>query len=163
MLCDQCKKNQATMHTVTIINGAKQEYYLCPECANGAQFKLPSLMDVLSGFYGGLPAQEQTACACSSTLKRFQESGLLGCPQCYQEYRQQLIPVIKRVQGGRLRHVGRRPQGGGTPPATEETQVAKELTEAERLKLELDEAVANEAYERAAELRDRLRSLQKEE
>ena len=33
MLCNECGKNQATVHSVQYINGAKSEVHLCAECA----------------------------------------------------------------------------------------------------------------------------------
>ncbi len=170
MLCDRCKQNQATVHSVTIINGVKQEHYLCSECAKGAQYKVPSLMDILSGFYGApQQIQQQSACACGSSMDLFQESGLLGCPDCYTSYRDELIPVIKRAQGGRLRHVGRRPmrlepQEAAAAQQEEAKEDAKpQLSEVDRLKEELNKAVQEERFERAAELRDRIRTLEKGE
>ena len=33
MMCQKCGKNIATVHTMTVINGVKDEKYLCSECA----------------------------------------------------------------------------------------------------------------------------------
>lgn len=165
MLCDNCKNNQATVHTVTIINGVKQEHFLCADCAQGAQFSLPSLMDILSGFHVAPQQVSQCECSCGNGFEYFQRTGLLGCPECYTAYRNLLIPVIKRAQGGKLHHVGRRPQhaqGDMAEPQTavKEKTVEKPQGERERLQAELEKAIQEERYERAAELRDRLRALE---
>ncbi len=34
MICDNCKKNEATVHITKIINGVKQEHSLCDVCAS---------------------------------------------------------------------------------------------------------------------------------
>ena len=34
MICERCHKNEATVHTVQIINGEKIEHYYCQNCAN---------------------------------------------------------------------------------------------------------------------------------
>lgn len=34
MLCDDCKKNEATIHVTNIVNGKKTESHLCQDCAN---------------------------------------------------------------------------------------------------------------------------------
>lgn len=164
MLCDSCKKNEATVHSVSIINGVKQEHYLCPECANAAQFKLPGLFDVLGGFH--LAHKEQPACECGQDFSVFKKTGLLGCPHCYTTYHDQLMPIIKQMQSGRVHHVGRAPET--VSAATKEQPLAtapktNELSELEHLKLELQSAVKAEKYERAAELRDRIRLLESEE
>ncbi len=164
MLCDNCKQKQATVHTVTIINGVKQEHYLCADCAQGAQFSLPSLMDILSGFHVAPQQVSQCECSCGNGYEYFQKTGLLGCPECYTAYRNLLIPVIKRAQGGKVHHVGRRPpqmKNEIPEPQTIEKEKAAEKPqdERERLQAELIKAIQEERYERAAELRDRLRAL----
>lgn len=162
MLCDNCKHNQASVHTVTIINGVKQEHYLCSECAKGAQFSLPSLMDLLYGVQpSGLAQAEDTVCSCGNSLLKFQKTGLLGCPECYTTFRGALLGVIKRAQGGKLRHVGRSPaQEAGAMAQKKAPKPCSPQDECARLKEELKAAVAEERYERAAELRDRLRALE---
>lgn len=41
-------------------------------------------------------------------FSRFKETGLLGCPQCYHDFREYLNPMIRRIQGG-LNLLGQRP------------------------------------------------------
>lgn len=166
MLCENCHKNQASVHTVAIIDGKKQEHYLCSECAKkGVQYSLPSLMNLLSGL-GAMQQPEVDTCGCCSSFPKFQKTGLLGCPGCYTAYRELLLPVIKRAQGGRSRHVGRRPVEYDEilrEAAKVTEHVDPRLTKEEeclRLRKELNDAVKEELYERAAELRDRLRSLE---
>lgn len=33
MLCDNCKKNEATVHMTRVVNGKKSERHLCNACA----------------------------------------------------------------------------------------------------------------------------------
>ena len=163
MLCDNCKVNQAGVHTVTIINGIKQEHYLCAECAKSAQFALPSIMDLLSGVQVMPQQAEPTVCTCGNSFSRFQKTGLLGCPECYKTFENVLTPVIKRAQGGKLRHVGRKPQmlqSTKQEPMMEKEAPCGPKSECGRLREELKKAIAEERYERAAELRDRLRALE---
>lgn len=165
MLCERCNKNEASVHAVTIINGEKSEQHLCSACAMSTQFSAPSIMELLSNF--GMAPQAPQACACGNTFSNFQKTGLLGCSRCYEAYNNLLIPVIKRAQGGRIRHVGRRPSEYSelvqAADALTKQQPAQEQTheqECARLRHELREAVREERYERAAELRDRLRLLE---
>lgn len=165
MLCDSCKKNEATVHTVTIINGMKQEHYLCAECANAAQFKVPSLFDVLGGFQPTYT--EQADCGCGQSFATFKKTGLLGCPSCYSNYHDRLMPVIKQMQGGRTHHVGRMPENMHSIPLEQTTPASaveeKPLSELDRLRQELQAAIKSEKYERAAELRDRIHVLESED
>ncbi|MDL2257797.1 UvrB/UvrC motif-containing protein [Eubacteriales bacterium OttesenSCG-928-K08] len=167
MICESCKKNQASVHTINVVNGVKQEHYLCEECARRVQGAIPSLMGLLAGFYS-MPQQEMEteSCSCGYTLAHFQKTGLLGCPECYETYREQLLPSIKRVQGGRLKHVGRAPDFAQDQATQAPDEAAKNVQQAEpvdervHLKQELELAIKEERYERAAELRDRLKALE---
>lgn len=156
MLCEQCKKNEATVHAVEIRNGVRQEHYYCADCATeaGIQTGMPSLMEFLSLFKNAQPQQQLPVCQCGRSLCEFEKLGLLGCPQCYTTYKSALLPVIKRMQAGRLHHVGRAPAGANTPAN------AQAPSESICLQEELKRAIQEERYERAAELRDRIRALE---
>ncbi|OQB24701.1 MAG: UvrB/uvrC motif protein [Firmicutes bacterium ADurb.Bin182] len=150
MLCESCKKNPATVHSVVIKNGQKREQYLCAECARQVGFKFdsfPALLGMLFGKENDIISAHK--CSCGTDMVQFYESGLLGCPNCYNEHREELLGIIKRAQGGRTEHTGRIPS----------KREPKEPDIIARLKAELAQAVNNEEYERAAELRDQIKSL----
>lgn len=150
MLCESCKKNQATVHSVVIKNGQKNEQYLCSECARQIGFKLgsfPALLGMLSGKESNVISTEK--CSCGTDMVQFYESGLLGCPNCYKAHAEELLGIIKRAQGGRIQHIGRNPT----------KVIPKEPDKLASLKNELTEAVKNEEYERAAQLRDQIKAL----
>ncbi len=175
MLCDKCKTNQATVHIRQNINGKVREYDLCDKCAaasnilNDVNMSFDNLFEgFLNGMghggmlYGdGLYSNKGTdVCSiCGSTFDDFVNGGRLGCPECYDTFRDRLRGVLKNIQGG-VRHTGK-----GSPEARRiKAQTApKELTEEEKLKNELDVAIKNEEYEKAAELRDKIRALKNKE
>ena len=80
---------------------------------------------------------------------------LLGCPDCYQALEVPLQPLILRSQAAEARelpeHQGLRPSGFKSP-----TQSTKTLI---RLERDLQGAIHAEQYERAADLRDKIRKL----
>jgi len=149
MLCDSCGKHEAVIHRVMIINGKKLERHLCPNCAvkgGSISFKLPSLTDLTSVSFKA--EEPDRACICGATLEDFQESGLLGCPKCYETFAEELLPVIKRSQGGRSQHLGTKP-----------SVVSPVDSMLSSLRKELSDAIEKEEYELAAELRDKIREL----
>ena len=154
MLCDSCKQNEAVVHRIVVINGQKNERHLCAKCAEATgtvAFKLPSFAELMNVSFKSAEKEEQAACVCGMTLARFREGGLLGCPKCYETFRQELMPVIERSQGGRRRHMGTRPAMS--------TPVQSEL---EKRREELRIAIEQEDYEQAARLRDAIRALEAE-
>ena len=81
----------------------------------------------------------------------FRKTGRLGCPECYAYFAEGLEPLLGAVQRG-SQHVGK-------IPARESVRV-KKTAEVAGLRKALDRAVADEEYEKAAELRDRIRSCE---
>lgn len=165
MICDDCKKNAATVHYTTIINGQKQELHLCEECAgkrNELNLFTPfSMSDFLASFldmgqgshampFGAVKAPKCSSCG--MTYTQFQKIGRLGCSNCYNSFKDQLSPVLRRLHGS-LQHSGKIPRKAGA-----ELRVRREM---EQLKAELSKAIQMEAFEKAAELRDKIRELEK--
>jgi protein arginine kinase activator len=97
---------------------------------------------------------DQRACpVCGITFFEFRNQGRLGCPHDYVFFQKELTPLIANIHG-ESRHVGKRPRGyagGGTD----------EQTDLIRLRREMEAAKKKEHYERAAELRDQIRELEK--
>ncbi|MGO0121764.1 UvrB/UvrC motif-containing protein [Desulfothermobacter acidiphilus] len=161
MLCDRCHKRPATIHYTEIVDNQKKELHLCEECARemgvspfmGAPSPFHSL---LSGLFFPVgeekpPRRELRCPRCGLTEQEFTAGGLLGCPQCYQALRPTVKQVLGRVHGV-TRHTGKVPRKRSAGTAA--------TAEIERLRRELDEAVRKEEYERAAELRDKIKELE---
>jgi protein arginine kinase activator len=182
MKCDQCE-HEATVHEVTIRGGAKVERHLCQSCAAGVGLAPPgdgtSTLEVLKiaieaagatgstviGPGAGKAAGKPAACAtCGTTWEAFKNAGMLGCPNCYEEFEARLIPLIERAHEGASQHVGKAPARASGQAADSRSRAVAALVEerAQRvsaLRRMLDDAVRGEQYERAAQLRDELRRL----
>jgi protein arginine kinase activator len=99
--------------------------------------------------------EEESAVACpicGITFAKFRETGRLGCPNDYEIFRTELKPLLENIHGN-LRHVGKVPRR--LPIDT------RRQTELIKLRQEIQQAVAIEDYERAAQLRDQIDSLEK--
>lgn len=173
MLCQKCNKNEATVHFRQNINGEVSEIHLCQQCA--AQLGYDSVFNELEQefspfgalnmgfqkFLGSLFSQEMPSlnvpaarkCSyCGMTLEDFSQSAMLGCPHCYHEFLRDLMPYIQRIHG-RTRHVGKIPTTAG-----KQLKLQRELTQ---LRKQLNDAVNAQEYEKAAELRDKIREIEK--
>ena len=87
---------------------------------------------------------------CGQTLRRFQKSGRLGCPACYETFREQIQPMLQQIHG-RVQHAGRIPLN--SEAAQQSRQRQEELTR------RMAAAVEAEDFETAAQLRDQIRLL----
>lgn len=160
-----CGKNVATIHVTEIIDGAKKELHLCEECAKEKKILFPSanmldLSDVLSGLIdaaGHKKVDELDALRCPEcgiTFADFRGSGRFGCANDYEVFREGVDPLLERMHGT-TEHRGK----VVTAVSVASTSPAAKL---EELRSELQAAVADEAYERAARLRDQIYELKKE-
>ena len=91
---------------------------------------------------------DQTGCVdCGLTWSEFEKTRRLGCPRCYESQKEQLKTLLRRLHGNN-RHIGK---------SVKKEEQKKETLNS--LKKKLKKAIENEAYETAAELRDRIRDL----
>ena len=176
MKCQLCHEREATVLYTHIVDNHKKSLHLCSYCAarepGGAQG--PTIADgSLAGDKGSaIPvAQQETiegpaaasgqrpAAAtgrceqCGMTYEEFKKVGRLGCGGCYTAFGEPLERLLKRIHGA-IQHVGK----GRVPPRP----AVFPQEELARLREQLQAAVAAEAYEKAAELRDRIRQLEGE-
>jgi len=165
--CDKCQERQATVH-MTDISGMEieDETHLCGECAEteGLQYNVeldlsdlvPEELDISE--LDELHDQEQELshleCPdCGMTFEEFRETRKLGCPEDYEVFAPGLDPILEQIHD-QLEHTGKVPSG-----VSESVRLKHEIQKHER---NLQSAVSDEQFEEAADLRDRIESLQEE-
>ena len=153
MMCDECGKKNATVIINSNINGKQISLHLCSSCAadmglipfNGTQGILGSLFDFDD------KEDDRIICpSCGFMLSKFNETGFLGCDKCYQSFESELLPVINSIQGS-VHH------------KVDISEIKAQPNKLLQLKEELKQAIDNEEYEKAAQLRDEIKQLEKEE
>lgn len=163
MLCQNCGNKTATTHIKRIVNGELREQHLCPECAaklgygnifGGYGLNLGNL---IGSFFGenqqpgqSVPGAVRCKC-CGSTFADIASSGKVGCAECYNTFRERLMPSIQRIHGN-TRHTGKVPS-----TASRLAQLNAQLEQARKA---LTEAIETQEFEKAAELRDQIRELE---
>ena len=164
MLCEDCNKSKATIQWTQIINNKKTVLNLCRKCAEKRGFHSPfegvpfPLAEFLSSMLDkGIKEGELTAelkCpSCQMTFAEFSRVGRLGCGSCYTTFRPQMNDLLRKIHGSN-QHRGKIPFTSG--------DAMKPLREERKLQEELKRAVERENFERAAEIRDKIKTLIKE-
>lgn len=155
MLCDLCKKNTATVRLIAVMDGTRLERNLCASCVakQRSQLRTEGVQSMLSAIIEGAsraPQRHPGLCcsACGMEYDDFLKTNRLGCMQCYLDFREQLRPMLLRLHG-HAEHVGRVPEHVDGAQAT--------VSHVERLRRQMEVAVAMEEFEQAAALRDALR------
>lgn len=164
-LCERCEKAQATFHLTNINSeGDKLERHLCDRCAYEEgllQVSKQSLSaELIEQFVSHAKPTEQQATAdlvcdqCGISYLEYRNQGVLGCAADYAAFKERLAPLIARAHDGATSHVGKAPAGFERPHNTQH--------ELRTLRRQLEEAVSGEDYERAAQIRDKIRKLEEE-
>lgn len=161
MQCDICGKKEATVHLTEIVNDKVTKLHLCEECAKDKGTEMEEhfgLGDLLAGLTDIGSAVEpevlgSVKCpACGFTYQDFKKIGRLGCGECYEAFKVQLGPLLKKIHGAD-RHVGKVPIMVG--------KTVKDTKTLQELKTKMDKAIQEENFEEAARLRDRIHELEK--
>ncbi len=164
MLCDDCGKRVATVHITKIENGEKTDYHFCEQCAltkNPISINTSfSINDLLTGILNNtnyfpikLDFSEELKCSvCGLSYSRFKETGRFGCSNCYKTFGDRLNPLFRRLHGN-IGHLGKIPVRTGSK--------MKKAREIEKLRAALSSAIKSEEYEKAAEIRDKIREMDK--
>jgi protein arginine kinase activator len=160
MKCTQegCKK-AATLHITEILGEDQfEELHLCEECAQKYLYepqhkthgaKSSAIQAAEEAEEPGVSNRECPVCGIK--FVEFRNSGRLGCPHDYQEFREELTPLLENIHG-ETRHSGKSPR---RLPQNKQTQA-----ELVQLRKQLVQAVNREAYEDAARLRDQIKRLE---
>ena len=173
MKCQMCGKNEATEEIYTNINGKKSVMKICHSCGkkiagsifpgSSSLYDTAGLGNLASVLYGGhmqgmrepeiLKAVGKCP-SCGMTYETFVSKGKLGCGDCYKTFHDRLLRPLKQIHGT-YEHVGKIPERGGG-----ELKNSRRL---DSLKQQLDAAVRNQEFERAAELRDEIKAIKEAE
>jgi protein arginine kinase activator len=163
MPCEKCGATDAVVHLTQIVNNQMSTHHLCQVCAaekgldSGPNLGDMPLLDVIKQIADD-PAIDTRwgggECSfCGLTHADFRETGRLGCPHCYESFAAELPRLLKRVHDGASKHVGK----VYLPPDPTASEMEKRL---DGLRRRLERAVQSEDFERAAEIRDEIRSME---
>jgi protein arginine kinase activator len=172
MICQECNQRHAALHFTKIINDEKTEVHLCEKCAqekgemfifneeSGFAFNnlLAGLLNIDPSFQkpsqSPFHQEEILQCeSCSMTFPQFIKVGRFGCSRCYETFKEQLKPVLRRLHGGNWTHNGKIPRRIGG-----DIHLRKQI---EELKDGLKDSITHEEFEKAAVIRDEIRTLEK--
>ena len=161
--CSRCTK-PATLHITEITDGEVQELHLCETCA---QEYLSSSTNQTTDEPSALAAKfaetaevenleeldDLTCPSCELTFREFRNQGRLGCPHCYVAFKTELLPLLENIHG-ETQHTGKFPKR-----APGESRRQFRLI---KLRSELRNAINEEEYELAAQIRDEIQQIETE-
>lgn len=167
MLCEKCKKNEAKIHLLKMINNKKSEIWLCEKCAKElsgnsfftmiSQGDMSSLEKMINDYFGqqkNIETKIDVICKnCGTTYSKYKETGKLGCPKCYESFSEYLNSDIEKDNLSGI-------YTGKVPPKPEKIESVQDTLKS--LKLELQKYIITEEYEKAAVIRDKINAINSE-
>ena len=156
MKCDVCERHEAAAMVTMIVNGKKAVRHVCRQCIARMQRgdSYAAQMALLSSYEP--PEQELYCPVCNTAWSDVLRRGVVGCASCYQAFDAQLQPLMVNLNGVPQQGAGESAAEGPTPENEKQSRIS-------RLREEMFSAVNAEEYERAAQLRDQIRSLERED
>ena len=168
MKCQKCNQRPGDSHIKRVINGEFEEYDLCSQCAK--EMGYTNIFDDINSSFGkdfsnflgsffsnALPARSQaTRCEkCGTSYADITRTGMMGCANCYEIFSEQLMPTIRHIHGNTY-HCGKLSKCAvDTVSKVEDTK-----SQVQDLKEQLENAIKNQEFEKAAELRDKIKEME---
>lgn len=158
MLCEKCHQNQASTVLTKTVNGKSTTIHMCSECAFKAGyanlFHNFSLNNILSDYETTSVQRKKRCPQCGSSFEEILSTGKIGCSECYEVFKAELLPTIEKIHG-KAYHVGKQPNCFA-PKEQSEVDLLEEL------KAKLQKAINEQEFENAAMLRDEIKKLEHE-
>lgn len=142
------------------VQGGQKKICLCESCAEERGLTDPGAFSMVDILMDETPQQAQEVAVaevaqqcshCGFTLEDYRKVGRLGCSQCYEAFRGEILPVLAKMHQGN-KHEGKVPTGMAA--SIEKRQ------QLESMKADMQKAIADENFEQAAKLRDSIKALE---
>lgn len=174
MLCERCKKNEATFHKSIYINGKGFETHLCQDCAKEVDFDEDISMkplnfnfndeffglenQLINDFFDGeffspmllLEKNTKKCNNCGSTFNDFLRRGRLGCNNCYDVFQEEIRDMLENMEN---------PMDLNLELGSELNKLNPEKSELEKLNDDFNKAIEEERYEDAGKLKKKINEL----
>lgn len=166
MKCERCHEQEASVFLEQTINGESKSMHLCEDCATVVKKEglfehtpFPFGTDIFNDLFGfsapvRIGSSAKTCPDCGASFAVIRHEGKVCCPRCYETFAEELSPTVYSLHG-KVTHTGRAPAGLRAKRDKKERL--------DTLNRELRHAIEQEEYEKAATLRDEIRTLKKEE
>ena len=172
MKCQSCGKKEATIRYMENINGKKQEMRLCVDCAKNLGFvdfsnMFSPIFTSIPSFFEDFALKEEEKCSvCGYTFEDYANTGLFGCPDCYDTFSDRLDEIFLKLHG-KNRHLRGASEVQSAKNNSKQIKNINKIKSDEKiddiisLKEKLQELVKKEEYEKAAVIRDKIKELEK--
>ncbi len=157
-VCQECGRDKAKIHITDFIDGKPVKKHICQKCYD-AEGGMPSLSssDLFAKLVGIIApevkkAGRQKCSDCGIDYIEFRQSFKFGCAKDYVLFKDALDELFEDIHGA-SHHTGRVPEGKAQSATGTKQRV-------EMLNRELAKAVEKEDFERAAQLKRKIKQVE---
>lgn len=164
MMCQLCGKRPANVCINIDINGVRSQKFICEKCAEERKLRdnptgavILALVNDIRLANEGSQADDnladnidRTCFVCGTTYSDYAKTSKLGCPECYESFKDLLEPVLEKIT---------KPSPESELRKVREKQNKEIRSDILKLQMQLKKCVENEDYENAAVLRDKIAQL----
>ncbi|MCQ2979343.1 MAG: UvrB/UvrC motif-containing protein [Clostridia bacterium] len=176
MLCEICKRKEATFFIKEQVFGETKTHSLCEDCAKKhketlmpSNIQIEKLIKSLLDFTeeeNEVPKKKVTKkqkmkkCnTCGSTFDEVILAGVAGCADCYKTFKSDIDELILR-NNKLVTYEGTAPKSIKKKSSTTKNKKLETEITIREYKVELNNAIKNEDFEKAAKLRDLIKELE---
>lgn len=155
MICDACGKDCAKTYRVDR-DGKEVDVNVCPECY-ASLYSVQTDVDNFQ-FLGSVGERASKVCpVCGTSFEVFQGTGLLGCADCYNAFREDILHTVRFIQWGEY-HTGNPPSRA----AENRYDLVRELVkEQNALQKEYTHALKEKDYGEVQRVKKRMAEIKK--
>lgn len=177
MICEICKMRQADIYYTEIVDGVKNEHYICSSCAKDLDFGQmlnffdndKNIKELISGVFNLDSFSEKDneykriICpSCNTSYDEFIKDSRFGCKDCYEVFSILISDNIRHLQGADI-HKGKKIKSKKSLQNGIENMSGKEENNIDRLQYMLNMAIEAEDYSAAAKYRDAIKAIKERE
>ncbi len=159
MNCDRCGR-PSVYHSTLIVNGVSQTTNLCHDCAikegvfdNSPTSIFDDMFDVFSSFLPYEKENDVKCPVCKTSLREFKTTHKLGCPNCYEAFREEVKAVLSRTAPNNFHKI---------EASTTKNKGESKQDKIASLRAEKALAVKEERYEDAGKIKKQIQKLEAE-
>ena len=176
MLCENCHLNEAEVKLAVKGQDGINERWVSSTCAQKGNpwtqnqqiqaqddiegaFVVKQILQHLAAKHGidfdEIAFKEEKRCpTCHMTLKDIAHVGKFGCADCYATFKDDIVDIVRRVQGGQIEHIGKTPRSSHRKLA-----LKKQIEEKSSY---LNQLIEDQNFEEAAVVRDEIKALKED-
>jgi len=158
MKCQKCGNNDVIFHHSSNVNGCVTETHLCSKCATESGYDIEKLFEIGSIFEKGVLVEQEQLADLVFPMRGIGGFVPIAIPMIQAN---KMMPFTMRSMNGMIEQGTPCDCGcGGVIKNEPKVEVDEEMKMRRELNAQMQAAVVSEEFEKAAELRDKIRALE---